>query len=93
MEKLTKDKMIQIMCESEPGLTKAAAGRLLNKILDEIMAHTASGAGVTFANFGSFSVVNTKEREGRHPQTGEPITIPAGKRPKFTPGKGFKTSL
>jgi DNA-binding protein HU-beta len=37
--------------------------------------------------FGTFSVVKRKAREGRNPQTGKAIKIPAKKVVKFKPGK------
>jgi DNA-binding protein HU-beta len=37
--------------------------------------------------FGTFSVVKRKAREGRNPQTGKAIKIPAKKVVKFKAGK------
>ena len=48
---------------------------------------------VTLIGFGTFSVVNTKEKTGRNPQTGKEIKIPASKRVKFKPGKGLKEEV
>ncbi|RMG00311.1 MAG: DNA-binding protein HU, partial [Nitrospirae bacterium] len=40
--------------------------------------------------FGTFSISKRKARKGRNPRTGEEISIPPSKIPKFTPGKDFK---
>lgn len=93
MSKLTKEKMILRMCANEKNLTKAAAGRILDNILNEVMETVAAGDHVTFTNFGSFCAVETKEHTGHNPQTGETITVPAGRRIRFTPGKRFKDRL
>ena len=37
--------------------------------------------------FGSFTVKDRKERQGRNPRTGETITIPAKRDAAFKPGK------
>ncbi|PJA49353.1 MAG: DNA-binding protein, partial [Syntrophobacterales bacterium CG_4_9_14_3_um_filter_49_8] len=43
--------------------------------------------------FGTFSVVKRKAREGRNPQTGKAIRIPAKKVVKFKTGKGLADSV
>ncbi|HMK49868.1 MAG TPA: HU family DNA-binding protein [Thermodesulfovibrionales bacterium] len=48
------------------------------------------GQKVTLVGFGTFSVSKRKSRKGRNPRTGDVITIPAGKIPKFTAGKSLK---
>jgi DNA-binding protein HU-beta len=45
------------------------------------------------AGFGTFTVTDRKEREGRNPQTGEPIKIGATKVVKFKPGKSLKDTI
>jgi DNA-binding protein HU-beta len=40
--------------------------------------------------FGTFAVTKRPRRKGRNPQTGESITIPARKVPRFTAGKALK---
>lgn len=42
---------------------------------------------------GSLKIVERAARQGRNPQTGEPISIPARKAPKFTPSKALKNVL
>ena len=40
--------------------------------------------------FGTFEVSERAARTGRNPQTGEEMTIPASKAPKFKAGKALK---
>ena len=51
----------------------------LNAIVDIISQKDS----LSFNNFGKFFVTETKEKKGRNPKTGEPITIPARTRAKF----------
>ncbi len=48
---------------------------------------------LALAGFGTFSVNQRKAREGRNPQTGKPIKIPATKVVKFKPGKQLKEKV
>ena len=50
----------------------------------------AAGDKVQLVGFGTFERVERGEREGRNPQTGKTIKIPAKKAPKFTAGKALK---
>jgi DNA-binding protein HU-beta len=46
----------------------------------------AAGEKVTLIGFGTFSVSKRAAREGRNPQTGKAMKIPAKKVVKFKPG-------
>ena len=48
---------------------------------------------ISIVGFASLEVVDTPEREGRNPQTGEPMVIQAGKRIKFKAGKDLKEKV
>jgi hypothetical protein len=48
---------------------------------------------VDLRGFGSFSVKEKKERQGRNPRTGETITIAAKRDASFTPGKELTEKL
>jgi DNA-binding protein HU-beta len=70
----------------ECDLSKAAAEKALNSILDAISGAMAAGEKVTLIGFGTFSVSNRAAREGRNPQTGATMKIPARKVVKFKAG-------
>lgn len=70
----------------ECDLSKAAAEKALNSILDAISGAMAKGDKVTLIGFGTFSVSKRAAREGRNPQTGETMKIPARKVVKFKAG-------
>ncbi len=54
------------------------------------MASVAEGEKVSLVGFGSFEPRARKARDGRNPQTGQTIKIPATTVPAFSAGKGFK---
>ena len=50
-----------------------------------------NGDDVSIYKFGKFYTIDTAEREGRNPQTGEPLVIAARKTPRFKASKNLKT--
>jgi len=71
-------------------VSKVAAMRLLDTVLDGIRQGLKDEGCVTITGFGTFEVKQRKERVGRNPHTGEPIQIAAGRRVGFRVGKGLK---
>ena len=86
---MTKAELIDKIA-SGTGLSKADASRSLDTTLNSIKAAMKKGQKVTLVGFGTFSVSKRKSRKGRNPRTGDVITIPAAKLPKFTAGKSLK---
>jgi DNA-binding protein HU-beta len=78
---------------STSGMTKANAAKAVQAILTSIQGALGRGEKVSIAGFGVFEVVHRAERQGRNPQTGQSITIPAGKAVKFKPGKGLRDAV
>ena len=67
-------------------LSKAAAEQVLASVFGAITDAMASGDKVTLLGFGTFSISERAAREGRNPQTGETMSIPAKKVVKFKAG-------
>lgn len=64
------------------------------KAFEAIVAkELAQGGSVALIGFGTFSVGERAERQGRNPQTGEAITIAAAKTVKFKAGKDLKAAV
>ena len=89
---MTKAELVAKIAE-KTGLSKKDAELALNAFMDSVKEALAAGEKVSLVGFGTFEVVERAERKGRNPQTGEEITIPASKAPKFRPGKGLKDAV
>ncbi len=73
-------------------LTKKETEQVVDMIFDSIakaLASTQDGK-VELRGFGSFRVRIRDSRQGRNPQTGHPVFVPAKRVPYFTPGKELK---
>ena len=89
---MTKADLIDKMAK-EADISKAAAGKALDSLIDGVKKTLKKGDKVSLVGFGTFSVSKRKARKGRNPQTGETIKIKATKAPKFTAGKAFKDAV
>ena len=78
---------------SSADLPKASAARAVDATLDAIGGALGNGDSVSLVGFGTFSVRHRAARDGRNPQTGAPMHIPASKVPGFKAGKGLKDKV
>ncbi len=78
---------------SSADITKAAAGRALESMIESIGDSLKKGDSVVLVGFGTFSVRDRAARTGRNPRTGEEIQIKAAKVPAFKAGKALKDSI
>lgn len=74
-------------------ISKAAATRAVDTMVDAITAALKGGDQVTLVGFGTFSVRERAARSGRNPRTGDTINIPASKVPGFKAGKALKDAV
>jgi len=74
-------------------ISKASAGRALDSMVDTITESLRKGDPVALVGFGTFSVKDRAARQGRNPQTGATIQIPAARVPGFKAGKGLKDAV
>lgn len=89
---MTKAELIDKIAAASD-LTKVQADKFLGALTSAITAALVAGDSVTLVGLGTFKVSERKERKGRNPRTREEMIIPAGKAPKFTPGKQLKESV
>lgn len=78
---------------SESGISQAQAEKAINSFTSGIQQSLTTGETVTLIGFGSFSVSERAARNGRNPQTGAVLKIPAKKLPKFSAGKALKEAV
>ncbi|QEY23167.1 HU family DNA-binding protein [Neisseria animalis] len=89
---MNKSELIEAIAQ-EAGISKAAAQKALDATTNAVTEALKKGDTVTLVGFGTFYVGERAERQGRNPQTGESLTIPAAKTPKFRAGKALKDAL
>lgn len=75
------------------GLTKADATRAIDATFATITEALKAGNKVPVAGFGTFAVSQRGERNGRNPQTGATVVIPARKAVTFKAGTALKESV
>ncbi len=74
-------------------ISKADAEKALNGTLAAIAESLKKGDKVTLIGFGTFSVSKRDARQGRNPQTGAAIKIPAKKVVRFKAGSKLSEKI
>ena len=75
------------------GLAKTDAAKAVDGVFDLIAGALKRGDEVRLTGFGVFVVAERAGGKGRHPQTGEEITIKPSIQPRFRAGKQLKDAL
>lgn len=89
---MNKSELIDAIADSAD-ISKAAAGRAVDAVVEAITNALKGGDQVTLIGFGTFSVKERAARTGRNPQTGAEIKIAAAKIPSFKAGKALKDAV
>lgn len=89
---MNKTELVEAVAKST-GASKAAAGALVEAVLDTITKALKKGDKVALTGFGSFEVRKRAARTGRNPQTGATIKVKASKAPAFRPGAGLRSAV
>jgi DNA-binding protein HU-beta len=74
-------------------LTKKDTRALIETVFETVAGAIEDEDRFSFPNFGTFNVKHRKAREGRNPQTGEPIQIPASNTVGFKPSPSLKDQI
>lgn len=86
---MTKVEVIRSVAK-EACITNSAAELAVNRVRDIIVDEVMNTGRFALDGVGVFTLVERAAREGRNPQTGEAVKIPARKVVKFRPAKSFK---
>jgi len=78
---------------AKSGLTKKDSEKALHAFEDAVTCELVKGGKVQLVGFGTFDVAARAAREGRNPQTNQPMPIPASKAPRFKVGKALKDAV
>lgn len=85
--RLTRADLVQRLASSGYCGTKTHAKAAVDVLFACIKDALNKGYLFAVQEFGQFEVIETAERQGRNPKTGEAKVIPAGRRIKFRPSK------
>lgn len=75
------------------GGTKVQAEEVVDVVIDSIVGALKKGGEVSIAGLGIFSTKTRAARQARNPRTGESISVPAMRVPKFRPAKALKDAV
>ncbi len=88
----TKSDLIEAVAKIT-GVSKAKAEHAVNAVFTTITDNLAKGEEVRLSGFGKFIVHKRAARQGRNPQTGEVIGLPASTQAKFRAGETLKRAV
>jgi len=89
---MNKSELVSAIAE-KAAITKKDSEKLVQAFVEVVTEELSKGGKVQLVGFGTFDVADRKAREGRNPQTGKPMTIPASKAPRFKVGKALKDAV
>ena len=89
---MSKQELVNHMADAA-GITKKDAEAALASFVEGVKGSLKKGDSVTLVGFGTFSTSKRNARQGRNPQTGATINIPARTVPTFKAGKGLKEAV
>ncbi len=89
---MTKDELVAKVADST-GIKKVDLQKALDVIIATIIETIKTGDKVNITGLGIFKLKDKKARMARNPKTGESISVPAKKAPKFLAAKNFKEAV
>ena len=89
---MNKTELIEAIAK-DTGLTKKDAAKAIDAITGSVTQALKKKDNVQLVGFGTFETAKRAAREGKNPQTGAAIKIPASTVPKFKAGKALKDAV
>ena len=89
---MNKSELISAVAEKSE-VSKKDTEAVINALTSTIVETVAKDEDVQIIGFGTFTIAERAEREGRNPATGETMKIKASRSPKFKAGKAFKDAV
>lgn len=90
---MIKSELVQRIAERNPHLYQRDVEKIVNAILNEIVAAMGRGDRVELRGFGAFSVKYRPARTGRNPRTGAHVAVEKKCVPFFKTGKEMRERL
>lgn len=89
---ITKSELVAKVA-ADTGQSQASVNTVLDAFFSTVVEGIENGEKISLPGFAVFEIVDTAARTGRNPRTGEPLTIPAGKRVKISAGSRLKAAV
>ena len=89
---MNKSELVAAMADKAK-MSKKDTEKVLKAFEEVVTNELANNQKVQLVGFGTFDVAERAAREGRNPQTGESMPIPASKAPRFKAGKALKDAI
>ena len=89
---MNKQELVEAIAHSTK-LSKKDTELVLNAFTESVTKELKKKGKVQLVGFGTFEVSKRAAREGRNPQTGATMKIPASLAPKFKAGKALKDAV
>jgi integration host factor subunit alpha len=92
-KRTTKFELVQAVYTKLGGFSKKEAADLVDLIFELMKETLGRGEMIKISGFGNFVLRDKRQRVGRNPQTGEPITISSRRVLTFKPSALLKHAL
>ena len=89
---MNKSELVDAIAK-ETGLSKKDSDAAVKAFVDTVTKARKKKDKVQLVGFGTFETVKRAARNGKNPQTGATIKIPASVAPKFKAGKALKDAV
>jgi integration host factor subunit beta len=90
---MIRSELVQLLSNSNPGLSARDIDIIVTVFFDEITKQLAAGGRVELRGFGAFTTRERSEREGRNPRTGTAVSVATKRVPYFKPGKEIRDRI
>jgi integration host factor subunit alpha len=90
---MTKADIVQAIYTKLGGFSKKEAADLVDQVFDAMKETLGRGEKIKISGFGNFVLRDKRQRQGRNPQTGEPIVITARRVLNFKASQLLKQAL
>ena len=91
---MTKAELIDAVFQQCDGdVTKKSCAQIVDNVFEQVARAVKKDKRFSQQSFGTFHVRTHKARQGRNPQTGEPMKIKASKSVGFRCAKALKDRL
>ncbi|MEW6139236.1 MAG: HU family DNA-binding protein [Thermodesulfobacteriota bacterium] len=89
---MTKPEIVAFVSQ-QADISKKTASAVLDSLVMVIHESLKSKGKIKIASLGTFRVLDLHARRGVNPRTGDEMTIPAMRVPRFTPAKALRKAV